>query len=194
MKDWDELLGVPDLDRLIPDLVPLLDRLKAASANQYRIFRFDEAGAIKACFVLLRMDEILEAASAVSPQSFSKPHLLQAALARAGHKALAREVKEYATGRHLQAHPERKRALIATIQQVFFNGSLADSGDASGSDGGETVQDEPRKLAATSDIASEPGDGDGDLADRVGVLEAKLTSLVSDSRIKELELEVATHV
>ena len=66
MKDWDELLGVPDLDRLIPDLVPLLDRLKAASANQYRIFRFDEAGAIKACFVLLRMDEILEAVPAES--------------------------------------------------------------------------------------------------------------------------------
>ena len=136
------------------------------------------------------LDEILEAASAVSPQSFSKPHLLQAALARAGHKALAREVKEYATGRHLRAHPERKRALIASIQQVFFNGSLADSGDASGSDGGETVQDEPRKLAATFDIASEPGDGDGDLADRVGVLEAKLTSLLSGA----VQASAARHV
>ena len=58
-RDWDELPQVPDLDRLIPDLVPLVDRLKAADANQYRIFRFDEAGAIRACFVFLRMDENL---------------------------------------------------------------------------------------------------------------------------------------
>ena len=55
-REWDELIELPDLDRLIPDLAPLVDRLKAAQANQYRIFRFDEAGAIKASFVFLRMD------------------------------------------------------------------------------------------------------------------------------------------
>jgi len=33
--------------------------LIAADANQYRVFRFDEAGAIKAAFVFLRMDENL---------------------------------------------------------------------------------------------------------------------------------------
>ncbi len=58
-RDWDELTEVPDLDRLVPDLGPLVGRLKAADANQYRIFRFDEAGAIRACFVFLRMDENL---------------------------------------------------------------------------------------------------------------------------------------
>ena len=58
-REWDELTEVPDLDRLIPDLAPLVERLKAADANQYRIFRFDEAGAIKACFVFLRMDRNL---------------------------------------------------------------------------------------------------------------------------------------
>lgn len=58
-RDWAELLDVPDLDRLIPDMKPLVDRLTDADANQYRIFRFDEAGAIKACFVFLRMDEQL---------------------------------------------------------------------------------------------------------------------------------------
>ena len=58
-RDWDELLQVPDLDRLIPDLDPLVDRLKSADANQYRIFRFDEGGAIRACFVFLRMDAAL---------------------------------------------------------------------------------------------------------------------------------------
>ncbi len=63
-RDWDELPAVKDLDRMIPDLVPLVERLKAADANQYRIFRFDEDGAIKACFVFLRMDEHLSAVSA----------------------------------------------------------------------------------------------------------------------------------
>ncbi len=55
-RDWDELLGVPDLDRLVPDLQPLVARLKAAGANQYRIFRFETGGAIRASFVFLRMD------------------------------------------------------------------------------------------------------------------------------------------
>ncbi|WP_338548905.1 hypothetical protein [Roseovarius phycicola] len=55
-RDWDELTEVPDLDRMVPDLGPLVERLKAAGANQYRIFRFDESGAIKASFVFLRMD------------------------------------------------------------------------------------------------------------------------------------------
>ena len=55
-RDWDELTAVPDLDRMIPDLVPLVARLKQADANQYRIFRFEEDGAIRACFVFLRMD------------------------------------------------------------------------------------------------------------------------------------------
>ena len=58
-REWDELLEVPDMDRMIPDLGPLVARLKAAEANQYRIFRFDEAGAIKASFVFLRMDDQL---------------------------------------------------------------------------------------------------------------------------------------
>lgn len=54
-RDWDELAETPDLDRLVPDLGPLLVRLKAENANQYRLFRFDEAGAIKAVFVFIRM-------------------------------------------------------------------------------------------------------------------------------------------
>ncbi len=58
-RDWDELAETPDLDRLVPDLGPLLAKLKAADANQYRLFRFDEAGAIKAAFVFVRMDENL---------------------------------------------------------------------------------------------------------------------------------------
>lgn len=57
LRDWDELLAIPDLDRLIPDLAPLVARLAAAQANQYRIFRFDPDGAIRAAFVLVRMDD-----------------------------------------------------------------------------------------------------------------------------------------
>lgn len=60
-RDWDELTEVPDLDKLVPDLAPLVTRLKAAEANQYRVFRFDDQGAIKAAFVFLRMDKELGA-------------------------------------------------------------------------------------------------------------------------------------
>ncbi len=58
-REWQELLDVPDLDRLIPDLAPLVERLVAADANQYRIFRFEDNGAIRAAFVFLRMDKEL---------------------------------------------------------------------------------------------------------------------------------------
>ena len=64
LREWDELLGVPKLDAMIPELADLVGRLQNADANQYRIFRFDEAGAIKACFVFLRMDEHLSSVSA----------------------------------------------------------------------------------------------------------------------------------
>jgi len=63
-RDWDEMTDVPHLEKLVPDLGPLVARLKQADANQYRIFRFDEAGAIRAAFVFLRMDQHLEAVSA----------------------------------------------------------------------------------------------------------------------------------
>ena len=66
VRDWSELRGVPDLDQMIPDLEILLERLETTKANQYRIFRFDEAGAIKACFVFLQMDEALNKLSAES--------------------------------------------------------------------------------------------------------------------------------
>ncbi len=63
-RDWDELPEVPNLDRLVDGLVPLVARLKAADANQYRVFRFDDRGAIKAAFVFIRMDAALDAVPA----------------------------------------------------------------------------------------------------------------------------------
>ncbi|WP_232830549.1 hypothetical protein [Oceanicella sp. SM1341] len=61
---WAELREVPHLERLLPELEPLIGRLEAAGANQYRHFRFSEGGAIRACFVLLRHDEHLSAVPA----------------------------------------------------------------------------------------------------------------------------------
>ncbi|MZQ89381.1 hypothetical protein GVY41_09795 [Frigidibacter albus] len=59
LRDWAELLEVPNLDRLLDGLAPLVARLQAAEANQYRVFRFDPSGAIKAAFVFVRMDDAL---------------------------------------------------------------------------------------------------------------------------------------
>ncbi|MBU2980978.1 DUF2927 domain-containing protein [Lentibacter algarum] len=58
-REWDELLEVSDLDKLVPDLNELVGRLKAQDAQQYRFFRFDEAGAIKAAFSFIRVTKVL---------------------------------------------------------------------------------------------------------------------------------------
>ncbi len=75
--DWTELQHVPGLDRLVPDLDRLVPRLRAMDANQYRFFRFDEAGAIKACFVFVRMDQHL---SAVSAETLALSQVVQSML------------------------------------------------------------------------------------------------------------------
>lgn len=74
---WQELLEVPGMDRLVPDLEPLVARLQDAGANQYRFFRFDESGAIKACFVFVRMDAHL---SAVPAQTLALSQITQSML------------------------------------------------------------------------------------------------------------------
>ena len=76
-RDWDELLAVPDLDRLIDGLAPLVTRLKEADANQYRVFRFDPDGAIKAAFVFLRMDRHL---SSVPAETLALSQVVQTVL------------------------------------------------------------------------------------------------------------------
>lgn len=63
-RDWDELTELSGLESIVPDLKGLCARLAAQGANQYRLFRFDAAGAIKAAFVFLRMDAALEAVPA----------------------------------------------------------------------------------------------------------------------------------
>ncbi|MEP2030901.1 MAG: hypothetical protein ABJI96_19565 [Paracoccaceae bacterium] len=59
LRDWQELLDVRDLAELIPELPTVVARLEKAAGRQYRAFRFDAAGAVKACFVFLRMDEVM---------------------------------------------------------------------------------------------------------------------------------------
>lgn len=59
IRDWSELTNTPKLDQLIPELATLVGRLEKADANQYRIFRFDPDGGIKACFMFLKMDAVM---------------------------------------------------------------------------------------------------------------------------------------
>ena len=76
-RDWRELPEVPGMDRLVPDLGPLVARLEEVEANQYRFFRFDGQGAIKACFVFLRMDAHL---SDVPAQTLALSQITQSML------------------------------------------------------------------------------------------------------------------
>ena len=63
-RDWAELREVPHLEKLIPDLGKLVTMLQTTGANQYRIFGFDEDGAIRICITLLRYDADLQQVSA----------------------------------------------------------------------------------------------------------------------------------
>lgn len=54
LRDWAELEEVPDLDRLTGQ-PGLPARLQADDADQYRLFRFDADGGIRACMGFLRM-------------------------------------------------------------------------------------------------------------------------------------------
>lgn len=63
VSEWDEVLGIPDLDRLVTGMSDRLETLKSTGANQYRAFTFDKDGAIRFCAVFVRMDESQQAAS-----------------------------------------------------------------------------------------------------------------------------------
>ena len=66
VNDWRELSEMPGLARLVPDLDKLIATLGAAGANQYRIFGFDEQGAIRICLTLIRYDEEMQRVPAQS--------------------------------------------------------------------------------------------------------------------------------
>lgn len=54
VRDWPDLADIPDLDRLT-DTPDLDTRLARTDADQYRMFRFDADGGIRACLGFLRM-------------------------------------------------------------------------------------------------------------------------------------------
>lgn len=54
VRDWDDLGNLPDLDRLT-GMTGLPERLAGQRADQYRLFRFDPDGSIRACFAFLRL-------------------------------------------------------------------------------------------------------------------------------------------
>ncbi|WP_311319101.1 hypothetical protein [Paracoccus maritimus] len=58
MRDWTELEGIPDLDRLT-GMAGLPSRLIGSPADQYRLFRFDPDGGIRACLIFVRMSGAL---------------------------------------------------------------------------------------------------------------------------------------
>ena len=99
-RDWAEILVVPDLDRLVEGLGPLVARLQARNANQYRHFRFEADGAIRACVCFVRLDAALAAlpAAELALSLAAKVILLwsdralhdTALLARAGEVAVMR--------------------------------------------------------------------------------------------------------
>lgn len=54
-SDWDELVGVPDLEKLVPNLSDLVASLARKKVNEHRMFIFDNEGAIKMCLLFFRM-------------------------------------------------------------------------------------------------------------------------------------------
>jgi hypothetical protein len=64
VNDWTELAAVPSLTKLIPGIDKLSETLVEQGANQYRLFAFNEQGAIRACITLLRYDDALQQVSA----------------------------------------------------------------------------------------------------------------------------------
>ena len=62
MGDWAHAKQAPNLPTFLPDLPALIDRLNQANANRYRVFAFDDAGAIRASITLLRYDEQMQEA------------------------------------------------------------------------------------------------------------------------------------
>ncbi|MEM7547339.1 MAG: hypothetical protein AAF367_17555 [Pseudomonadota bacterium] len=62
MADWAHAARAPNLPNFLPELPALVERLTKANANRYRVFAFDDQGAIRASITLLRYDEQMQAA------------------------------------------------------------------------------------------------------------------------------------
>lgn len=62
LSDWSTAAVAPNLGNFIPDLPALIERLNEANANRYRVFAFDDQGAIRASITMLRYDQQMQEA------------------------------------------------------------------------------------------------------------------------------------
>lgn len=82
VRGWDELAHLPDLEGLTGQ-AGLVDRLRAGRADQYRLFRFDADGGIRACLSFVNMK---------GPLADAHPGLLAETLAVRAMLTFARDV------------------------------------------------------------------------------------------------------
>ncbi|MEM7242723.1 MAG: hypothetical protein AAF429_11110 [Pseudomonadota bacterium] len=54
VREWDELMTLPDIGKLIPDLDKKLVEIKKSNSNSYRYLTFDPDGAIMFACVIIR--------------------------------------------------------------------------------------------------------------------------------------------
>ena len=121
--EWAELTETPDLDRLVPDLAGMVATLEAKGANQYRLFRFDKAGAIKAVFAFVKMDADMAAVPAedIALAQAAQSMVLWSDTAFQDHGTLAK------VGDHVVLHPD-----VAAIIRASYAQTMPDVGhDAS---------------------------------------------------------------
>ena len=76
-SDWEELHGIPNLEKLIINLGELVKSLERRGSNQYRSFRFSSDGSIRLCILLLKYDKEL---ASVSVQTLGTNQMLQSIL------------------------------------------------------------------------------------------------------------------
>lgn len=56
-QDWSEILSVPDLKELIPNIKNIIEKLQSSPTKSYRIFSFDPEGGIKMCIQLIKVSD-----------------------------------------------------------------------------------------------------------------------------------------
>ncbi|MCT4611180.1 MAG: hypothetical protein N4A70_18490 [Pelagimonas sp.] len=115
-RDWQELLSVPDLGRMIDGLEPLVARLSAAEANQYRVFRFDTDGAIQACFIFLRMDAEM---SALPAETLALSQVVQAMLVWSDQAFASRSPLGQLENGHIVLRPDIAGVIRAAYDPVM---------------------------------------------------------------------------
>ncbi|PIB24015.1 hypothetical protein BFP76_01830 [Amylibacter kogurei] len=54
-QEWNEIMSVPDLEKLVPNLDQTIVQLEQRNLNSHRVFAFDSDGAIKLCVMFVRI-------------------------------------------------------------------------------------------------------------------------------------------